>query len=183
MKEMTKVSGIPHSKEISLSKCRIDNGRQLYAERCKNPLASINASAQGQLLAQRATELLRSPLDVAPLQGLKQFRPLPQHLLRLRIAHPLPISLVLLWPVVLLLPDAHLIEPIRRAGSMRVLLDLLVAPLLLDCAEIDLDLAFDAGFFPRFAAGCLFLCSFVGLPAAFWEHPAFACRALDQHHL
>lgn len=57
---------------------------------------------------------------------------------------------------------------------MRMLLDLRLAALLLDMAQVFVNLAFDASFLPGFTTSCFFLGLLVGLPTAFGEDPSFA---------
>ena len=87
---------------------------------------------------------------------------------------------MLLRPGLLLLLDPYLVKAVSSSWCMRILANLRLGALLLDRSEFLLDLALDPSFLPGFTAGGFFLRAFVGLPAAFWEDPAFAGGALDQ---
>ena len=64
-----------------------------------------------------------------------------------------------------------------------ILLDLSFSPLLFDDAEVLLDLAVDASFFPSFALCSSFLRSLIFLPTTLGQNPAFATGALNEKNL
>jgi hypothetical protein len=123
------------------------------------------------------------PLNATPLQRLQQLGPIQQAFPRLAIPHPAPDPLMALGPNILLLVHQPVKELVRRARSaLAVLFDLRLAALLLDDAQVALDRHVDPGFLPGFAGRRLDF-AFVGFPAAFGEHPAFARGGLDEQDL
>lgn len=120
-------------------------------------------------------------LHGAPVQRIQEFGSLGQRLSCLGICEPMSIPLVLLRPRRLLLLDGRFEEMVRCFwGGGR---ELVRFPLLGDKAEIVVDLAYYAGFFPGFALGSLLSGRFVRLPSTFGEHPAAAASGLDEKHV
>lgn len=88
---------------------------------------------------------------------------------------------MLLRPNSLLLLDGRFEEMV---GCFRGFCRELVGfSLLGDEAEVVVDLAYYAGLFPGFAFRGVLGRGFVGLPAAFGEHPAAAPGGLDEEHV
>lgn len=112
------------------------------------------------------------------VQGVEQFWAFGEGLAGLRVAEPIPIPLMLLGPLSLLLLDGGFEEMVRGLWGVR---GELVGPALFgDEAEVIVDLAYYAGFFPGLALGSILGGCFVRLPAAFGEDPAVAFGRLDE---
>ena len=96
------------------------------------------------------------------------------------IAHPPPLALMLLWPLLLDFRDGGLEKVV--GGLRSVCGELLWFPLLRDFAQIAIDFADGAGFFPSLAT-CGLLDGLIGLPAAFGEDPTATTNRLDEQNL
>lgn len=97
------------------------------------------------------------------------------------IAEPIPIPLVLLRPLSFLLLDSRFEEMVRGLWGLGG--ELVGSALLRDEAEVVVDLAYYAGFFPGFAFGGILGSRFVRLPAALGEHPSVPLGGLDEEHV
>jgi hypothetical protein len=88
---------------------------------------------------------------------------------------------VLLRPDSLLLLDGRFKEMVRGLRCRGR--ELLGFPLLGNEAEVVVDLAYDAGFFPGFALSSILRGRFICLPSTLREDPATALRGLDEENV
>lgn len=121
-------------------------------------------------VSRRRSELL---VDAASVESFGQLRPVLQQANSLLVAHPPSLALVLLRPLLLDLVDGSLKEVV--CGFRCLLSELVGFPFLGDLAQVGVNFADGASFFPGLAAGGFFD-GLIDFPTAFREDPAAAAH-------